>query len=112
MGDGNGAIRMFNDNPEKYDIIFINVQNPKSDGYKTAKHIRSSGAQKAGTIPIVAITASVFREDLVKCYAAGMNDCIGTPLNADEIIEILNKYLSETAPYGPATKDKRIIKFI
>jgi len=111
-GDDNGAIRMFGENPDKYDIIFINVQNPDIDGIKTVKRIRASGARNAGTIPVIAITASVFREDMVKCYAAGMNDCVGTPLSVDEVMEIMNKHLTETAPYGPATKDKRIIKFI
>ena len=49
--------------------------------------------ERAKEIPIVAMTANVFREDVEKCLAAGMNDHIGKPLSFDEVMEKLRQYL-------------------
>ncbi|WP_052299736.1 bacteriohemerythrin [Treponema primitia] len=91
----NGAIAvdMFRENPDKYDMIFMDVQMPQMDGYEATRTIRAMDFEKARGIPIVAMTANVFREDIEKSLAAGMNDHVGKPLDFNEVIARLRKYL-------------------
>ena len=117
--NGAEALDIFTKNPDSYDMIFMDVQMPKMDGYEATRRIRDfennrgsafEGAEPApddqsparGTrhIPIVAMTANVFREDIEKCLAAGMNDHVGKPLNLEEVLQKLRKYL----PRGIAGK--------
>ena len=67
-------------------LIFMDVQMPVMDGYEATIRIRSSDREDSETIPIVAMTANVFKEDVEKCLASGMNDHIGKPVSIDEII--------------------------
>jgi CheY-like chemotaxis protein len=64
------------------------------DGYEASLQIRSLGTPKAATVPIVAMTANVFREDIEKCLAAGMDAHLGKPLDSGEMFAVLRKYLS------------------
>jgi signal transduction histidine kinase/DNA-binding response OmpR family regulator len=91
----NGAIalQMFKDNPEKYNMIFMDVHMPEMDGYEATRRIRALEIPQAKAIPIVAMTANVFRQDIERCLASGMNDHIGKPLDFDEVLEKLRKYL-------------------
>jgi CheY-like chemotaxis protein len=98
--NGVEAVRMFKEDPKKYDIIFMDVQMPEMDGYEASRHIRSAEeAYKRNNpeypigIPIIAMTANVFREDMEKCLKAGMNDHIGKPLDFDNVLSKLHKYL-------------------
>ncbi|MDR1002345.1 MAG: response regulator [Oscillospiraceae bacterium] len=91
--NGQQAADMFAASPEKYDLIFMDIQMPLVDGYEATRIIRSSGAKNAKTIPIIAMTANVFREDIEKCLEAGMNEHIGKPIDIDELFARLNKYL-------------------
>ena len=87
------AVEMFLANPEKYDMIFMDLQMPEMDGYTATMAIRAFDLPNAKTIPIVAMTANVFQEDVEKCIACGMNDHIGKPLDFDELLQILRIYL-------------------
>jgi len=91
--NGAAAVRMFQAAPERYDIILMDVQMPEMDGYEATRSIRALDVPQAGHIPIVAMTANVFREDVEKCLAAGMNDHVGKPLNLGEVVAKLYKYL-------------------
>ncbi|MDR2479318.1 MAG: response regulator [Treponema sp.] len=93
----NGAIalKMFSEAPEKYNMIFMDVQMPEMDGYEATRRIRALGTEAARTIPIVAMTANVFREDIEKSLAAGMNDHVGKPLDFEEVMEKLRRYLKK-----------------
>jgi signal transduction histidine kinase/CheY-like chemotaxis protein len=93
----NGAevLAMFEKNPNRYDIIFMDVQMPEMDGLEATRRIRASDAPRAKTIPIIAMTANVFREDVENCINAGMNDHLGKPLNVDLLLDKLNYYLNE-----------------
>ena len=91
--DGLQALRMFSDTPDKYDMIFMDLQMPVMDGYETSRRIRMLDARRAKEIPIVAMTANVYREDIEKCLAAGMNAHIGKPIIFDEVLVTLRKYL-------------------
>ena len=66
---------------------------PLMDGYEATQTIRSLDIPKAKTIPIVAMTANVFREDVEKCLAAGMNSHVGKPLNFSEVLGKLRTYI-------------------
>jgi hemerythrin-like metal-binding protein len=91
----NGAIAvdLFEKNPEKYDMIFMDVQMPEMDGYEATRRIRSLNIPQGASVPIVAMTANVFKEDIEKAMAAGMNDHIGKPLDFDDVLGKLRKYL-------------------
>ncbi|MDR2020858.1 MAG: response regulator [Treponema sp.] len=91
--NGVEAVRIFSADPDKYDMIFMDVQMPEMDGYEATRRIRALGTPKALSIPILAMTANVFREDIEKCLAAGMDDHIGKPLDFEDILAKLRKYL-------------------
>ena len=92
--NGIEAVRLFSESPDKYGMIFMDVQMPEMDGYEATRQIRALDLPRAKSIPIVAMTANVFREDIEKCIAAGMNGHIGKPIDFDEVIKTLHKYLS------------------
>jgi len=91
--NGKEAVRMFGEAPDKYDMIFMDVQMPEMDGYEATRNIRGLDVSRAKEIPIVAMTANVFKEDVEKCLSVGMNDHIGKPINIDELILKLKKYI-------------------
>ena len=66
---------------------------PEMDGYEATRTIRALDVPEAETIPIIAMTANVFREDVEKCLEAGMNGHIGKPINLEDVLEQLRKYL-------------------
>jgi len=86
-------LRIFSENPGNYDVIFMDVQMPEMDGLEATRRIRDLDIPQAKTVPIVAMTANVFKEDVEKCLAAGMNEHIGKPLDFDDVMKILGKYL-------------------
>ncbi len=92
--NGAEAVQMFLRAPDKYDLIFMDVQMPEMDGYEATRQIRSLDIPQAKVIPIVAMTANVFKEDVEKCIASGMNGHLGKPLDMGELLRVLMKYLS------------------
>ncbi|MDR1965936.1 MAG: response regulator [Synergistaceae bacterium] len=91
--NGAEALKMFSDAPDKYDVIFMDVQMPEMDGYEASRRIRALGTPKARSIPIIAMTANVFREDVEKCLSSGMDAHMGKPLDPNDILTMLRKYL-------------------
>jgi len=91
--NGHEAVRMFRENSEKYDLIFMDVQMPEMDGYEATCQIRAMDIPNAATVPVIAVTANVFKEDIEKCLDAGMNGHVGKPLDINEVLKILKKYL-------------------
>ena len=91
--NGAEAVRMFCEAPEKYKMIFMDIQMPEMDGYEATRQIRALGIPNSAEIPIVAMTANVFREDIEKCLEAGMNNHVGKPLDIDVVMEKLRMYL-------------------
>ena len=92
--NGSEAISMFCKSPEKYDMIFMDVQMPEMDGYEATQRIRALDHPRAQAIPIIALTANVFRDDVKKCLDIGMNGHIGKPLDFDEVLQCLRRYLT------------------
>ena len=91
--NGLEAVQTFSVNSEKYDLIFMDVQMPTMDGYEATRRIRALDKPNAKTIPVIAMTANVFKDDVEKCIEAGMNGHIGKPLDLEKVLDILKKYL-------------------
>ncbi len=88
------ALALFQQNPGKFDLIFMDLQMPVMDGYTATRAIRNCSQNDAGTIPIIPMTANAFAEDVQNCLAAGMNDHVSKPINPDTVIEKMKKYIS------------------
>jgi len=91
--NGSQAVEMFEAEPDRYNMIFMDIQMPEMDGYDATRTIRTLDVPWAKEIPIIAMTANVFSEDIEKCLDAGMNGHLGKPIDMDEILNILRKYL-------------------
>ena len=91
--NGTEAVKLFNLDPYKYDMIFMDIHMPIMDGYEATRQIRSLEMPNARTIPIVAMTANVFKEDVERCMQAGMNDHVGKPINIDQVTDMIRKHV-------------------
>ncbi|MDR0867098.1 MAG: transporter substrate-binding domain-containing protein [Planctomycetota bacterium] len=78
----------------RHDIIFMDVQMPEMDGYAATAAIRGLPLAAAKTVPIIAMTGHVFREDIDRCLAAGMNGHLAKPLEFEKVLAVLQKYLN------------------
>lgn len=86
------AVQKFKENPDKYDIIVMDIQMPEMDGYGATRIIRAHNSPKAKTIPIIAMTANAFKEDVEKCIASGMNDHLSKPIDVDAVLKKISDY--------------------
>jgi signal transduction histidine kinase/CheY-like chemotaxis protein len=93
--NGKEAVRMFSLKPKSYDLILMDLQMPEMDGFEATHQIRSIEGQLK-KVPIIAMTANVFKEDIEKCLEVGMNDHIGKPLDFNEVMEKLKYYLNNS----------------
>jgi len=93
--NGEKAVRMFEASPDEYDLIFMDVQMPVMDGYQATREIRKLNHKNAVTIPIVAMTANVFKEDIEKCLESGMNGHIGKPIDIEDLFNTLRRFLKK-----------------
>ncbi len=95
--DGQQAVEMFAADQNAYDMIFMDIHMPKMDGFEATRRIRAMGTPRSQAVPIVAMTANVFKEDVEACLRAGMNGHVGKPLEMDEVMAKLRLYLSRPA---------------
>jgi CheY-like chemotaxis protein len=91
--NGRDALSRFEAAPDAYDIILMDVQMPEMDGYEATRRIRALEVPEAKTVPIVALTANVFKDDIAQALAAGMNGHLGKPLDLDNVLATLSQYL-------------------
>ena len=91
--NGKEALDMFISEPDKYELIFMDMQMPEMDGLEATRRIRALDIPGAKTIPIIAMTANAFKEDVEKCLDAGMNGHLGKPLDFNDVLDELRKYL-------------------
>ena len=91
VNDGIDAVeRMKALDENAYDLILMDIQMPKMDGYTATKEIRHLSNQRKANIPIVAMTANAFEEDKKKSMAAGMNAHLSKPVNIKNLVETLD----------------------
>jgi len=90
--NGKEAVDMVSKNPQKYDIILMDVQMPVMNGLDATRQIRKIKGNE--NLPIIALTANVFKDDIDACLAAGMNAHLGKPFDMEKIFEKLKFYLA------------------
>lgn len=92
--DETDAVERMNEvDDDRYDLIFMDIQMPKMDGYMTTREIRTLKNNKKANIPIVAMTANAFEEDKEKSFKAGMNAHITKPIDIKIILAVLDQVL-------------------
>ena len=91
--NGKEAVEILEAEPNKYDIVFMDMQMPIMDGLEATRIIRALPFQQTQKMPILAMTSNVFKSDIDNCIEAGMNDHLGKPIDPNKIIESLRTYL-------------------
>lgn len=92
--DGKEALDMFEDHLNQFDLVLMDCMMPVMDGFVATEKIRQyEVSQGASPIPIIALTASVFTEDIDKCYQVGMDDYLAKPINKSLILDKIMDYL-------------------
>ena len=93
--NGQIALDMFSENPKGYyDAILMDIRMPIMDGLQATREIRALDRPDAETIPIIAMSANAFSEDVQKSLQAGMNAHLSKPVDTDQLYEILRKIAS------------------
>jgi len=90
-----GATAVVNSEKDSFDLVLMDMQMPDVDGLEATKLIRQD--VRFNSLPIIAMTANVSEVDRQLCFQAGMNDHIGKPLDIDQMIECILKYVNQTA---------------
>jgi CheY-like chemotaxis protein len=87
--NGAEAVRMYKADPERYNLIFMDMQMPEKNGLDATREIRASGLPNAATVPIIAMTANAYREDINKALGIGMNGHISKPIDLQVVLRTL-----------------------
>lgn len=101
--NGLEAVEKFSENPDKYEMILMDVQMPLMDGYEATKQIRT----KSQTVPIVALTANAMSQDIEKTKSAGMNEHITKPIVADKLFIELLKFIPKKVAAQPSAQPQK-----
>ena len=93
--NGEEAVNKFSSSPiGYYDLIFMDIQMPLLDGYEAAEKIRALNRQDAKTVPIIAMTANAYKEDVEKALQSGMNGHLAKPVDLKATIKALTRHLT------------------
>lgn len=94
--NGLEAVSFFTHSTEYfYDIILMDLQMPELDGFEATKQIRRLNRNDAKTIPIIALSANAFAEDIAKCLQAGMTSHIAKPFQPQKLFELISQYVKK-----------------
>lgn len=93
--NGREALDKFLTNGGQYDLILMDVQMPVMDGYQTTMAIRKSDHPRALSIPIIAMTADAFREDVIRASSAGMNGHLAKPIDPSLLFQTLAEVIEK-----------------
>lgn len=94
--DGKACLEMFSASPVgHYDVILMDIRMPVMSGYAATEAIRALSRPDAVTIPIIAMSADAFSDDVQHCLACGMNAHTAKPINMDEVAQLLHKFLDQ-----------------
>ena len=89
--NGEEAVEKYGTEP--FDLILMDVQMPKMDGFDATKHIREQETNTGKHIPIIAMTAHAMKGDKEKCLDAGMDYYITKPVDSQELISLIKKII-------------------
>jgi len=93
--NGQKGVELFkNSAPNEFAFILMDVRMPVMDGMEATTCIRSLHRADAATVPVIALTANTFQEDIDACLQAGMNDHVGKPINPKTLYATIAKYLN------------------
>ncbi|MCL2820974.1 MAG: response regulator [Oscillospiraceae bacterium] len=92
--NGKQAVEIYKKSPERFDIIFMDIMMPEMDGYEATRQIRKLDNEHSKKVPIIAMTANAYKEDIEKCLNAGMDTHIAKPYSDKDLFKILSYYLS------------------
>jgi len=90
--NGEEAVNLFNGNPDRFDLILMDIQMPEIDGREATQKLRKQGFSD---IPIIAMTAEAMKGDRERCLQAGMNDYIAKPIKRDVIYRMVKMWCLE-----------------
>jgi len=93
VANGREAVEVFKTNPDKYDVIIMDINMPEMDGVTATRSIRELNIKKGKEIPIIAMTANVLPEQVALYMEAGMNGHVGKPVDIELLTSMLDKYL-------------------
>ncbi len=103
--DGQEAVNMFsNSKPGEYDVIFMDVQMPVLDGYGATRAIRVSGHPSAKSVPIIAMTANAFVDDIRDALESGMDAHVSKPIVVDQLKATFQEVLERRKHYGGSSE--------
>lgn len=92
--NGRKAVQKFQESlPGSVDIILMDVRMPVLDGLEATREIRSLPRGDAAAVPIIAITANAYEEDIQACLVAGMNDHVAKPVELEHLLAVLRPYV-------------------
>jgi CheY-like chemotaxis protein len=92
--NGRKALEMFRDHPESYyDAILMDVRMPEMDGLEATAAIRKLDRDDAKKVPIIALTANAFDEDVQRSLQVGMNAHLSKPINPDHLYQTLEEMI-------------------
>lgn len=108
--DGKEVVNLFKNHPRgTYDLILMDIMMPNMDGHQAAKAIRTLGIERsdAVTIPIIALSANAFIDDIQESLDSGMNDHISKPINMEELIDTITKYIKHDQENKEVNSDEK-----
>ncbi|MEA3522228.1 MAG: response regulator [Campylobacterota bacterium] len=97
--NGQEAVDKYRENPERYELILMDIQMPIMDGYRATQLIREYNE----TIPIVALSANAMKDDLIASENAGMNEHLTKPIKVEKLYKVLLRYISKKADLSELT---------
>jgi CheY-like chemotaxis protein len=83
----------------EYDLVLMDIQMPRLNGFEATRAIREKELECGGHIPIVAMTAHVRKEDEESCLAAGMDAYISKPINFKMCLKVIGDFINQTATH-------------
>lgn len=108
--DGKEVVNLFKNYPrDTYDLILMDIMMPNMDGHQATKAIRALGIERsdAVTIPIIALSANAFIDDIQESLDSGMNDHISKPINMEEVTDTIAKYIKDDTCLEKELKQKQ-----